>query len=294
MKKTIAHQKAALLLLLLSLACSGISQAHPALESRLKSINAQLQKQPGDAELLLSRGNLYLEHGEPEMALPDLQQATLREPTLSEAWFTRARIEAELGKTEEALHSNSTFLTLLQQAPASAAVVSGLVQQGDIYRAASRPAEAARSYQRAIAASAKPTPEQYLLLAETQQQNKEYDAAIQSIELAIKQQGDLPQLLEKATAIELARQNPQAALVWLDRLLLQQQRHEYLLLDKARIQRSIPDERSAQASLDAALLAIESLPKTRRYSEATLSLEKAILHEKAAGKPDAIPPQQAK
>lgn len=293
MNKNLALQTTRLLLILFSLAFTGVLQAHPALESRLKAINAQLQKQPGDAELLLSRGNLYLEHGEPEMALTDLQQATAREPTLSEAWFTRARIEAELGKTEEALHSNSTFLALLQKDSASPAFVNGLVQQGDIYRAASGPAEAARSYQRAIEASAKPTPEQYLLLAETRQQNQEYDAAIKSIELAIQQHGELPQLLEKATAIELARQNPQAALGWLDRLLLQPQRHEYVLLEKARIQRSMHDETGAQTSLDAALQAIEALPKTRRYSEATLSLEKVILHEKTAGKADA-PSQSAK
>lgn len=278
-------------LLFISVFSISVLHAHPAIDSRLQQINRQLSARPDDAELLVTRGNLYLEHGEADKALQDLTRATTREPTLGAAWFSRARIELQLGKPEQAMTSNSLFLKLHSplSTPPSPAQIGGLFQQGAIYEALGNPTAAASSYQQAVEGNPNATPEQYLLLIDALQNSQQQDAALLTIEVAIQVHGELPQLLETAASIEAERQRPAKALHWLDRLLQQPQRHEYLLLRKARIQRAMGDEAAAQASLEAALQAVNTLPKPRRYSEATLALEQEILTEKA-GQPQSARP----
>lgn len=267
--------------------------AHPVIDEHIDQITVKLAKQPHDAELLVDRGALYLEHGELDKALRDFTAATTREPKLGSAWYSRAQAELALGNTDAAFASNAAFLALHSQNNNMLARIHGLFQQGDIYQVIAKPVAAANSYQQAITASSHASPEQYLQLINALQQSHQDDKAIETINHAIQANGELPQLLEKACDIELAREKPAEAIQWLDKLLLKPQRHEYLLLRKARIQREqLHDEAAAQASLDAALRAIENLPKTRRYSEATLTLEQEIQQTKL-GNPNPTTSQPA-
>jgi tetratricopeptide (TPR) repeat protein len=269
-----------------------VAMAHPAIEEHIEQLSAKLAKQPNDAELLVDRGSLYLEHSAFDNALRDFTVATTREPKLGIAWFSRAQVELAMGNTDAAFTSNAAFLKLHSQDINTLARIHGLFQQGDIYMAAAKPTEAAKSYQQAITASSHASPEQYLQLINALQQSRQNDKAIETIGHAIQANGELPQLLEKACDIELAQQKPTAAIQWLDKLLLQPQRHEYLLLRKGLIQRDMHDETAAQQSFDAALQAIEALPKTRRYSEATLTLEHNIEQAKDGSQSATVTPQE--
>ncbi len=289
MQHTVTRLLPTLLPTLLSLLLTTSTlHAHPSIDLRLEHINARLTAQPDDAELLTDRGNAYLEHDEKQLALDDLTRATAREPTLGSAWYYRARTELAMGKFDDALTSNSRLIALYSGQSNSQALIGGLFQQGEIYVASGQPKRAAESYQQAISAEHNTSPEHYLQFIDALQQSQQYDAAIKAVQAAIQAHGNLPQILEKAADIELAHHRPAAALHWLDTLLEQPQRHEYLLLRKARIQRGMNDEAAAQASLEAALKAIQSLPKTQRYNEATLTLEQEIQREKTTAPSTAI------
>lgn len=257
------------------------AQPHPAIEHQLEAVNAQLKKQPDDAELLISLGKLYLEYGDNAKALEHFSHATALEPTLGDAWYWKAQSDKNLQHFNDALKDNQHFMQLYIRHPADninqAALSRGYFQCGDILMGMNKPADAATCYQNGISNNDHASPEQYLLLINSLRASSQSDAAIKAVENAIHTHGELPQLLLAiAEEIETERQHFQAALRWLDRALQKPYRHEYLLLQKAQLQRSMHDEKGAQQSLQAALDAITALPLTKQHSQATLEQEKKI------------------
>lgn len=256
------------------------AQLHPAIEHQMEAVNAQLARQPNDAELLVAMGKLYLEYGDNAKALKQFSHATALEPTLGDAWYWEAQSEKNLQHFNDALKSNQRFMQLYTQNPAEkinqAALSRGYFQCGDILMGMKKPADAATCYQNGISNNDHASPEQYLLLINSLRASSQSDAAIKAVENAIHTHGELPQLLAIAEEIETERHHFQAALRWLDRALQKPYRHEYLLLQKAQLQRSMHDEKGAQQSLQSALDAITALPLTKQHSQATLEQEKKI------------------
>lgn len=249
--------------------------AHEAIERQISAVNIRMSAAPEDAELLLARGRLYLEHGEDKKGLDDLSRATTLEKNLADAWYWRANAEMHLGQFDTARQSNLTFIALLQNTDNTKAMARGYLQCGDIQKSAKKPREAAACYQRAIA-SGGASPEQYLLYIDSLRSSNQSDAALEATVHALEAHGDLPQLLDAGIAIETGRKNYTAAIQWIDRALQQPNRHEYLLLQKAELQRLQHDETGAQQSLQAALAAINALPAAKRHNQATREIEHRI------------------
>lgn len=252
---------------------------HQAVEDRLREVNKALAQSPDDAELLLQRGKLQFEHGEYTPALQDLVMATQREDNLCEAWTIRATVESRLKQINEALNSNDRFTHCIRNSASPTMRSQANLQRGDILSAAGRPKEAAASYQQSLLPGSNSPPEVWLKATQALVDSQQPDAAIKTLERAINAYGELPQLLEQAVQIERARRNTPAALQWLDRQLKQPTRHEYIYLEKARLQHGIGDKPAAFSSLQQAQKALDALPKAHRYSQAALQVQQAIQQE---------------
>lgn len=262
------HCLTGLAALLLALPALG----HPAIDRQLAGVNAQLQQQPDDAEALVARGRLYLEHGEPARAAADFSRATTLEPKLGDAWYWRAETEQRQGQAAAALASNARFLALHPDSPEHrAARARGEFQCGSLHLAAQQATEAARCLHAALGRGPA-APEQHLLYIRSLRASQQPDAALAAITDALAAHGDLPQLLDEAVAIERDRGRPAEALRWLDRALQQPHRREYRWLEKAQLQEQQGDTAGARRSLDAAEAALAALPPAKRHSQASETL----------------------
>jgi tetratricopeptide (TPR) repeat protein len=158
------HVLAACLCLLSALGC-GPALGHPDLLSQIEVLDAQIAEQPGDAGLLVQRGDLYRRHGDFTAASRDFSAARVIDPSFSEHDFYSGRLALEMGDQQTALTQLGQYL---QQNPQHAAAWT---LHGDAQLALGQPLAAAGDYARAISTSAHPSPTLFV------QQARALDAA---------------------------------------------------------------------------------------------------------------------
>lgn len=142
----------ALLCALLLALLAGSAWAHPELLQQIQRLDEAIAAQPGNAELLVQRGDLYRRHGDYTSATRDFKAARQIDPTFTEYDFYSGRLALEMGDRELALQQLGQYL---QQNPANAAAWT---LHGDTQLALGNALAAAADYGRAIATSTRPTP----------------------------------------------------------------------------------------------------------------------------------------
>ncbi len=134
--------------------------AHGTLHEQIAETSRQIAAHPLDASLYLQRGELHRLHDELQAAQDDYARAEHLEPQLAAVALCRGVLQLQAGHAPEA---EAELRVFLDRAPANA---TGLRWHGRALLALGRGPEAATELERALPLSARPTPEDYLELAQ--------------------------------------------------------------------------------------------------------------------------------
>ena len=245
-----------------------IARAHEGVDEHIVAITAKIKRDPRNASLYLQRGELYRLRRNWTRAAADYDRASRLQPTLTVVDLARGVMLFESGKFQRAKLVLDRFL---DKEPAN---VEGVVTRARVVAKLGARLEAARDFTQAITSSQSPEPELYLERAEALAADKRYvEEALRGLDEGIKQLGPLVTLQLAAIDIELRHKNYDAALSRLDLIAAQSERKEMWLVRRGEILKTAGRNEEAEVAFNAALVAIESLPPSRRQTRAMTALE---------------------
>jgi tetratricopeptide (TPR) repeat protein len=187
------------LAILLSLAMSNSQlMAHPELDVQVNALTAQLEEQPANAELYLTRADIRRQHTEFDLALVDISTAERLKPGWSKVSLVRAKTLFDANRIQEAKKAVEQFLA---QEPNHA---SALVLRGRCNLKLCQHEKASSDYGAAIKGFTGPNPELYVERAQLQASMGRFEDAIQGLDEGVKRFGQAPTL--QLATIELERQ----------------------------------------------------------------------------------------
>jgi tetratricopeptide (TPR) repeat protein len=247
-------------------------QAQGDLREGIIEFTELIAKQPGNADLYLSRGDLYRSSQEWDRAQADYDYAHRLNPKLEVVDFLRGRLFVEANWPVSGKVSLDKFLAkqsnhveaLVTRARASAQLEDRLA--------------ASQDYTRAIQLSPASPVELYLERARAiSGKGGEFaNEALPGLDEAIQKFGPLVTLELAAIEIQVAQKQYDGALSRIDAIAARSPRKETWLARKGDILRDAGRRDEARASYQAALKAMESLPATRRNVPATVDLQRRI------------------
>ena len=132
--------------------CVSTAAAHPDLLQQIERLDAEIARAPGDASLLLQRGDLHRRHGDFAAAEADFAAARALQPDLPQQDFAEGRLLLEAGLPAAA---DQYFSRFLEAHPQHA---SAWNLRGHARLAQGQPGLAAQDYARAIEFSDAPGP----------------------------------------------------------------------------------------------------------------------------------------
>jgi len=212
MRGMYAMVRGVLLVGLLLFGSISVATAHTDLEQQIAALSEQLQSNPGNAELLLQRGDLYRRHMEYVAAEQDFTQARLADPDNRLIDFYEGRLSLETGKPEKAVGFLREYL---ETDPETA---SAWVLLGRAELELEAPNRAAEDFSRAIDLSARPAPDLYRLLALSLLADNRPADALRAVDAGLDRIPGEVNLLGLGIDISLAVQQPVAAQGYLTQL----------------------------------------------------------------------------
>jgi predicted Zn-dependent protease len=261
---------------LLAALASVPARAHLGLDEQIRDVTRRLEASPGDAALLLKRGELHRAHGDPAAAERDYEAARALDPGMAAVDLCLGTLLLESGtRLPEALAALDRFLS---RQPGHA---KGLVTRARVRARLGEPAAAARDYDAAIAAFAspdRPQPEHYLERADALAalQPPQLDDAVRGLDEGLARLGDAITLQMRAIDLELRLGRHDAALARVDRILSRPGRRERWLQRRAEIQMQAGRPEEARRSYQEALAALDSLTPARRSTASSRKLESEL------------------
>lgn len=132
--------------------CAVTAGAHPDLLEQIRRLDGEITRAPGDASLLLQRGDLHRRHGDFAAAEADFATARALQPDLPQQDLAEGRLLLETGLPAAA---DQHFSRFLETQPKHA---SAWNLRGHARLAQGQPALAAQDYARAIELSDEPSP----------------------------------------------------------------------------------------------------------------------------------------
>ena len=188
--------------------------SHPELLAQIELLDIEVQQQPGNAELLIKRGDLYRREQDYAAAQKDFDAARELQPDNSGLDFFQGRLQFERGDFADADFLLSRYLAGHPE-HASAWILRGHTRQ-----ALRLPLAAAQDYAQAIALSDAPSPslyrEQVLALVAAGESN--YKAAREVADSGLNSFPGEVSLLGLATDIALAENDPGVAALYIQQL----------------------------------------------------------------------------
>jgi len=172
--------------------------AHPELDAQVNAVTAQLEVQPGNAELYLTRADIRRQHAEFDLALGDISTAARLKPGWSKVSLVRAKTLFDANRIQEAKTAVEQFLG---REPNHA---SALVLRGRCNLKLGQYEKAIADYGAALKGFREPNPELYVERAQLQASMGRFDDAIHGLDEGVKRFGQAPTL--QLAAIELERQ----------------------------------------------------------------------------------------
>jgi tetratricopeptide (TPR) repeat protein len=252
--------------MLLACVCAAVASAHPDTPRLLADVNAQLTKKPGDPDLLMQRGVLYLdeEYANYPQAIADLT-AALATPGRLEALLFRAtayhrtadlvRARADLDRYVKSGTTDARAFELRAEVRAAQGDGQGAI--ADL----------------AVAAEAAPRPELYLRRAQLQTEAGAASAALATLESGLRRV-PAPDLAAKIIEAAVAARAFDRALAAVARLEQESARKEPWMLRRAEVLAAAGRVTESQAAYREALAAIESREGAGGFVNQTLRLEK--------------------
>lgn len=189
-----------------------LAVAHTDIELQIETITRQLEIDPGNAELLLKRGDLHRRHVDYEAAALDFAAARQADPGVPMADFFEGRLALETGALETALALLGRHLETHPE-HAAAWVLHGRAELGSGAKG-----RAADDFTRAIQLSEKPSPEILRLQILALVADGETDRALAAVDAGLERLPDEVNLVGLGTDISLAAGQQGRAERYLSRL----------------------------------------------------------------------------
>ncbi len=265
----------ALIAVLVGFTLPRLARAHAGIAEEMREVNARLATRPGDAALVLRRGELHRILGDYPAARADYERARRLDPDLAAVDLCLGTMLLDAGRPAEALRALDRFLA---REPAHA---GGFAARGRARLALGDPAAAAQDFTRAINHSrsdAPPRPDLYLDRARSLASlgGARVDEAIRGLDEGIARLGDPVSLELRAIDLEIRRHRVDAALARVDRIAARSPRQEAWLARRGGILDRAGRKVEARAAYARALDAISALPPARRRTRASVRLEAEI------------------
>lgn len=256
---------------LIALLAARIAWAHGAVHEQIAALDARIARAPGDAELYLDRGRLYLEDRHFEEASRDFRRALDLDPRLRASHYFLGTSRLRSGDAAGAEREARAFLSALGKDDRGGLMrgyrllSQSLTEQG-------KPVEAAEACRSALGQAGEPDPGLYRECADAALTAGDRKEALRILDEGIGRLGPLTVLEEKAIEIEL----PDGALARLDRLAAAGPGRERWLARKGEILETAGRPAEARQAFEAALAAIRALPPGRRKTRSLLRLEQEV------------------
>lgn len=260
--------------------------AHGDAHERIHQIDAQLERKPGNADLHLRRGQIYLEERHAAEARADFERALVLDPGLHAARYFLS--DALLLSGQPAPAETQVLQFIQAQAPEQKGALSrGYWLLGEIRFALRRPVEAVAAYEQAFSHTAEPTPSHYRSYIDAclAAGGQHLDEARLVLDQAMAKGGAVDALLEMAVEVEMKAGHTESALRRMESWIAQGKSLPFLHYRRAEIlagAERLPEARQALAVAGAALA---DIPERRRKSKAYAELARQIsaLGERVGG-----------
>lgn len=218
------------------------------------------------ARLYLERGELQREHGMYDGAEADYARAARLDPELPGVDRCQARLLADLGQLAAA---RARFDRALERCPDDG---ESRVGRARVLLRLDQRRAAIADYWRGLEHLREPPPEYVVELARALVAEEQTAEALRALDAGIKKLGPILPLQGYALELELARQNPAAALARLETILARALRKETWFARRGEIFLATGKVIEARQSYHAALAAIDRLPGRLQQSPSMVKL----------------------
>lgn len=263
---------AGLLAGLLLFACLGPTGvlAHGDLHEQIEAISARIKADPGNAELVFHRAELYRDHEEWERAAADYDLAAKLAPASVAVRLGRGRLLLAMGKLDAARVEFDAFIA------AEPGHAGALADRAQLAEAQSRFEDAAADYAAAIDHADTADAELYLGRARAQAAAGQVGEAIAGLDEGSARLGQPPTLGLLAVELERDRGNYDAAIARIDRMRAGAARQEAWLERRGDVLASAGRSEQARQAWAEALQALDALPVRLAGTDAMKELRKRL------------------
>jgi tetratricopeptide (TPR) repeat protein len=239
---------------------------------QLEDLTKQIGKQPTNAQLYLSRGDLYRAQERWDAAQADFDFACALNPAIEQVDFLRGRMYLEANWPISAKLALDRFLS-----KQSNHVEALVLRARALSRLESRFA-ASQDYTRAIQLSTEPRPDLYLERAQALSAEGEayFKEALRGLDEGIKKLGPLVTLQLGAIDLEGKYKHYDEALARVDSIAAASPRKETWLARRGELLQQAGRNDEARAAFQSALEAINTLPAGRKNVPAMVELQTRI------------------
>lgn len=242
-------------------------QAHGDLHPRIEALTKEIAVCPTNALLFFERGELHRAHREWTNALSDYDAAQKLDPNIRMIHYCRGRLWLDAEEPAKAIDPLNRYLA------GATNDANAFATRARAYAALGKRQEAADDFSRSIAITPAGAPELYVERAESLHALGKDEEALEGLDKGIARIGPLVTLELQAIDLDAGLKRFDSALKRLDILMSKSQRKESWLVRRGQILNQAGRHAEAVEAYNGALRAIERLPAAHRHTRTTLQLE---------------------
>jgi tetratricopeptide (TPR) repeat protein len=247
------------------------ARAHGELLIQIAAVTRQIEAAAGNpASLYLRRGDLHREHRDWDEALADYARAASHDPKLLAVDFSRAQLLADRGEPESA---RVLLDDVLKRDPS---LGEAFITRARVLVQLGHRAEAIADFRRGLQHVKEPQPEYFVELAEALDAEGRAEEALRQLDAGIQKFGPTVPLQGHAVELELRRENPDGAVRRLDEMMEGALRKESWLARRGDILARAGRLAEARQSYEVSLAAINILPPRLQQGPAMVELRSNV------------------
>lgn len=256
-----------MLFLVLALSAANL-YAHGDLHERIENISQEIQEDNKNAQLYMTRGELYAQHENYQLALKDFKKVERLAGINTELHFNYAKSYFQIGKKEKALtHLNKILIEDKEH-------VKAWRLKGHCLSSQEKYSEAGIAFQKVISETSQTLPENYFEAAEMFEKSSppNLPKAIIIIEQGIEDLGKVGSFEQKLVELYLATRNYEKAIDQLSKQIESRKRKEFLLYERGKIYALNNNNILAKKDFTKAIELVNQLPSRLKNTTATKQL----------------------